>query len=263
MENTAYWTRAPIHSGADEVPVLTNAAPAIMLRIRHTPESLAMRSMKLSALILLLLGASVLVAQDDDKLISGPRPGSFMPGAFEAMNINGPAKGRQRCLVCEFALNPAVLIFTKEPAEGKNGALMDLIKKLDEVTAEFEERNFSVGVIVLSPDARDSTNNAKEADAAKLIKEAVDREELSRRLKKRAEGLKKVIVAYYAEEGPKDYKLNPKAEATVLFYDRMKVIDNWTFAPGKLEAEDVESMVKKVRETLPIKKKAVEKGQKA
>jgi hypothetical protein len=41
---------------------------------------------------------------------------------------------------------------------------------------------------------------------------------------------------------------------TVLYYERMKVINSWPFADG-MKMEDVEAIVKRVRDTLPIKKK--------
>src|SRR5262245_22236818 len=106
-----------------------------------------------------VLFTTLLIAQDDQKLTSGPKAGSFVPAPFESLNINGAAKGRQRCLVCQFALSPTVLLFAKEPAEGKDDTFNDLVKKLDETAAEFEDRAFSVGVIIISPDARDSTTN--------------------------------------------------------------------------------------------------------
>src|ERR1700730_14624007 len=74
-------------------------------------------------MLALLLGGSLLIAQDG--LQSGPKKGAFMPKPFECYNVNGPAKGRPRCLVCKFGLNPAVLIFAKEPEDGKDQAFTD------------------------------------------------------------------------------------------------------------------------------------------
>lgn len=198
-----------------------------------------------------LCAATFLTAQDNGKPAAGIKPGNIIPGSFEAFNVNGPAKGRPHCLVCQFGLDPTVLIFTKEPAEGKDDALNELIKKLDETAKDFEERNFSAGVIVISPDGQDSTTNANENDARKLIDEAVKRDKLTKRLEKRAESLKDVIIAFVAE-APKKYDL--KADVTVLYYERMKVINNWEFADG-MKMEDVDAIVKRVRDTLPAKKK--------
>jgi hypothetical protein len=205
-------------------------------------------------LIVLAVGGSLLVAGDDAKLTSGPKVGASMPGSFECFNVNGPAKGRPHCLVCKFGLNASLILFAKEPAEGKDDALNDLLKKLDATVTDFEERTFSVGVVFLSPDARDSTNNAGAVTAEDIIKEAVQREKLVERLKKRAEPLKNVIVAYYPLEGPKSYQINPKAEITGLYYENFKVVNNFVFAPGAMQTEDVDALVKQVREALARKK---------
>lgn len=209
----------------------------------------------LLGLLVMAVGASLLTAGDDEKLTSGPKVGANLPGPFECYNVNGPAKGRHHCLVCKFALHPSMLIFVRELPDAKDEALSDLLKKLDETVTEFEERGFSVGVVYLSPDARDSTNNAGEVDAAKIIEEAVNREKLTDRLKKRAEPLKNVIVASYLPDGPKGYNLNPKAEITALFYERMKIVKNFAFAPEKMQTEDVDALVKQVREGLTVRKK--------
>jgi len=215
----------------------------------------AMLRAHLLGLFLTVAGVSLAIAGDDDKLASGPKAGTMLPGPFECFNVNGPAKGRHHCLVCKFALNPSVLIFAKERTDGKDEALTDLLKKLDDMAPDFDDRTFSVGVVFLSPDARDSTNNSGEVDADKIIEEAVNREKLNERLKKRAEPLKHVIVAHYLPEGPKSYNLNPKAEITALYYDRMKVAKVHSFAPGRMQIEDADAIVKQVRDALTVAKK--------
>lgn len=311
----------------------------------------------LLGMMLLSAGGSLLIAQDD-QLKSGPKAGVMMPKPFPVFNVNGPNKDRPHCLVCKFALNPAVVIFAREPVEGKDAAFNDLLAKLDEVCVEFDERAFSVGVVILSADARDSTNNAElkeekekfekaiegiapgllkatalneeaaraalrdeaayedakriaerdkdkpeaaqdakqrkaqaeksveiaaqrkmeldkllsEIPAAKLKEltveyvkfgarfntEAEQRKKLVENLSKRAEKLKHVVISCYPEEGPKGYDLNPKAEITVLFYERMKVIANYSYGPGAMEGKHVEEMVKRIREELPLRKKQAE-----
>ncbi len=229
-----------------------------------------MRIANLASLVTVFLLGTVLVAQDDDKLLSGPLPGKFIPAPFECMNINGPATGRPRCLVCKFALSPAVLVFAKDPADtlspfnwtsssGGDDALNEFLKQLDEAMADFhEERGFSVGVIFLSSAARDSTNNVAETKSAEIIREAMNREKLTKRLSERAKNLKHVVIGYYLSEGPKGFDINPKAEQTVIYYERMKVLENWTYAPEQLDAKHIEAMVKRIRDTLPTKKKPAE-----
>src|SRR5262245_23382983 len=149
--------------------------------------------------IAFLIPAAFLVAQGEGQLASGPKAGALIPGSFECFNVNGPAKDRPHCLVCQFALDPSVLIFAREPAEGKDAAFNELVKKLDEAATDFEDRKFAVGVVIISPDGRDSTNNADEKDVKKLIEETVKREKLTERLKKRAESLKLAIIGFMPE----------------------------------------------------------------
>ncbi|HZZ77017.1 MAG TPA: hypothetical protein VFE62_00780, partial [Gemmataceae bacterium] len=171
---------------------------------------------KFVAVLALIVSCSFSLAQNEAK----PK---FVPGPFECFNINGKAKGRPHCLVCKFALNPVVLIFTKEPAAGKDGPLNDLLEQLDKLAAlpDFAERDLSIGVVFLSPDAKDSTNNAEEEKSEELLKEAINREMLRKRLEERAKPFKKendadrVIVAYYPLEGPKKYNIDPKMEQTI------------------------------------------------
>lgn len=212
---------------------------------------------KLIGLTGLFIACSLLAAQDDAKP-------NLVPAAFECLNINGKAKGRPHCLVCKFGLSPVVLIFTKEPEEGKDGPLNDLLEQLDKLAAlpDFEEREFSIGVVFLSPDALDSTNNAAETDPDKIIKEAVNRENLIKRLDKRADAFKKdddkvrIIFACFKLEGPKEYKLDPKMEQTIYFYDRMKIDKTFprSFEPGAMTEKDVEAIVKHLRNKVPLRK---------
>jgi hypothetical protein len=222
--------------------------------VRRTP----MIRAHLIGMLVLLVTCTFLVAQDDEKVASAPKKGDFIPAPFQCFNINGPAKGRPHCLICKFALTPSVLVFAKEPAEDKDAVFTELLEKLEKLAVELEVRSLSVGVVILSPDARDSTNNASEEKAEEIIKEAVNREKLVERLTKRADKFKHVTLAIFPPEGPKKYNLNPKADMTVLFYERLKITEAYTYAPGALESKHVDMMIDRVREVLPIRKKVVE-----
>lgn len=208
--------------------------------------------MRLFGLAVVLAASSLVLAQGEDKL----KPGAFLPGPFECYNVNGPAKGRPHCLVCDFALNPSVLIFAKEPAEGKDAGFTEFLKKLDEVAAENTGRSFSVGVVILSPDARDSTNSDKKDETGdELAQEAVKRKELIERLDKRAKEFKHVIIATHLPPGPAKYDLDKDAEMTVLFVDRVKIRNKWVYPPEKFEAKDADAIIKTLNAELPIRGK--------
>ncbi|MSU76740.1 MAG: hypothetical protein EXS16_01460 [Gemmataceae bacterium] len=215
-----------------------------------------MRTMQLAVFILLAGSLAVSPAQNEEKLQSGPKAGAVIPSAFECYNVNGSAKGRQHCFVCRFGLNPAVILFAKEPAEGKDDVFNELLKQLEQTADDFQERGFGVGVVVLSPDARDSTNNADEEKTEELVKEAVLREKLVERITERAKPYKHVVIGVFPEKGPTKYNLNPKADVTIIFYQRMKIVGNYAFGADELKGADVERIVKRIREELPLRKKA-------
>jgi hypothetical protein len=255
--------------------LLTNAARPIMLMDGKSSRGVSsMRHIRFASVLVLLAATLLGLAQDEGKKKPGLKPGSPLPAPFECYNVNGPAKGRPHCFVCSFGLNPAVLILAREPKKENGEAFADILKKLDEIVPEFANRSLSVGVVIISPDARDSTNNpqpatvgelTKDADkeeaqkriddqAKKLIDEAVKRAELYKRVAKRAEGLNHVLVGC-APEMPKGYEINAKAEITVIFYDRMKVIATYVYEPEGFTAEDGKKIVSRVRAELSEKKK--------
>lgn len=207
----------------------------------------------------LFLTAGLLMADDaDSKLQSGIQVGEVLPGPFDSFNINGTkGKGRQHCLVCQHGLNPVVMVFAREPAEGKDAPLTSLLAKLDEaVSRHGEDHYLGSFVVFLSPDAQNSATNTAEKDTKKIADEAIARDALIKRLEDRAEKVKNVVIACYPAEGPKGYNVNPKTEVTVLFYIKHKVLANFTFAEGKLTEADVDRIVKTVDDTFAKKKTA-------
>jgi hypothetical protein len=218
-----------------------------------------MRRVLLLSLALPLLSWAVLLGQDEakkpanpDKAPSGPKVGVPVPGPFECLNLNGPAAGRYHCLVCRFNLDPVVMVFAREPAEGKDGPLNELLRQLNEAVEKHSDKRLSAGAIILSPAARSSVTDPGETDPAKLIKEAADREALLAKLGERADKVKNVIVACMPPEGPKGWNISPESDVTVVVYRRLKVLDTFAFAPGQLRDEDAEAILQKVRDRLGV-----------
>jgi hypothetical protein len=202
--------------------------------------------------IIFLLLVGVVLGQENGNgqgLRSGPKVGEVLPGPFDAFNINGKiAPGRQHCLVCDYGLHPVVMVFAREPAEG---ALASLLAKLDDaVRTHADDDGLGACAIFLSPDGQNSATNAAEQDPKKIADEALARDALAKRLEARTEKLKNVVIAYLPAEGPKDYHINPKAEVTVLFYIKHKVLANFAFPEGKMETADVDNVIKLVDDAL-------------
>ena len=93
-----------------------------------------------------------------------------------------------------------------------------------------------------------------------LTEEAKARNDLIARLKTRSEGLDDTVVAAYPSAGPKGYDVDPKAEVTVIFYDRLKVLDNWAFEAGKMTEKDASAIVKQIETRLQVGKSKATKN---
>jgi hypothetical protein len=211
-----------------------------------------MRLQLLFGLTLFLVAGWLAAQEEGEKLKSGLQKDEVLPGPFDAFNVNGKkAKGRQHCLVCENGL--------------QDGPLTALLAKLDEAVSRHADGHFLGSFAVfLSPHALNSANNAEEKDTKKIVEETIARDALIKRLEGRAENLKNVVIACYPAEGPKDYKINPKAEVTVLFYKKHKVLANFSYPEEKLTEAEADKIVKTVDEALAndealAKKKPVKK----
>jgi hypothetical protein len=202
----------------------------------------------------MLLGALLLSAQETTD--AGPKVDTVLPGPFDCYNLNGKFKGRQHDLVTEFGLRPVVTIFAREVADGKEGALGELLKKLDEAIDKHTEPELRGCIIYVSPFARSSATDSAVEDPVKLVEEAKGREALLKRLAATAEKLKNVIVgAYYPATGPQNYGLNARDVVTLLFYDRLKVVESASYGEGQLAEAQVEAFMRKVHERLAPAKK--------
>jgi len=207
------------------------------------------------SIVAVALGLGSLGSQEPFR--SGPQAGSVLPKPFDALVINGKvAEGRQHCLVCQNALNPAVLIFAREPDAKTEKPLMRLLEGVDKFL-ENDPENIGGFAVFLSPDAHSSVTDGMAEDTEKLLEEATKRFALVGRLAARAKPLKHVVVAAYPDEGPKGYNINKDAEVTVLLYDRLRVSDNWAFEKGKMTESDADGILKKVTAKLAmaVKKK--------
>lgn len=202
--------------------------------------------------------ASCAFLQAGEAIKSGPQVGELLPGPLRPvapLNINGKHAGRHHCLVCENELNPVVMVFAREAGEGKD-ELDDFMKKLDGLVAKHAKAHLAACVIVLSPAAHNSATNSKEEDTEKLIEETAAREALLEKLKPRAKELNNVVLAVSPKEGPTGYKIDAKAETTVIFYNRLKVLANSAYGPGQFQSKDADAVVAQVEAALSAKKPA-------
>jgi hypothetical protein len=71
-----------------------------------------------------------------------------VPGPFQAFMATGPRAGMFHAPVCEYDLNPAVLIFVRDGVDFDK-PLIDLLKKLDALIAKHPQANVGASVILV------------------------------------------------------------------------------------------------------------------
>jgi hypothetical protein len=164
-----------------------------------------------------------------EALKSGAQVGEELQKTFEPVNLTGPDVGEKTCVLCEYGANPVVMVFAREV----NEPLIQLIKRLDAVTAQHQARGVASCVILLSDDP-----------------------EPARKLKLFAaqEKIQHTILRTYKAAGPKGYHVAQEAEITaILFLDRI-VKANHAFKAGEAQDKAIDAVVADIAKILPTKK---------
>jgi hypothetical protein len=205
----------------------------------------------------LLLFTAAALAQDAGPLKSGPQPGTVLTTPFHAYTLNGTrGKGRFDCLVCEYGLNPVVLVFARDHPDGTDPNLLELLGRLDKAALRYQDSFLKVSATFLSPAAASAATGSELEDPEQIVKETQARDEFLARLQPLAEKLKHVTVSTCPEAGPKGYDLAKGADVTVILYVRHTVVANRAFAAGGLKAEQVGDIMKQVDELAGRERKA-------
>jgi hypothetical protein len=120
------------------------------------------------------------------------------------------------------------MIFAREISDPLTG----LVKKINEATVQNKDRKLASFVVLLNDD--DST-------AEKLIALA------------EKEKIAETILSLMPAAGPKEYKVAPEAEVTVVLYVDRKVKANHAFKKGAFKADDITPIVADIAKILPSK----------
>jgi hypothetical protein len=193
------------------------------------------------------IGISGVVA-DDESFKSGPPAGKELPGPIQAWMILGKRVNRYHCPVCEYGLNPAVLIFAREVEEADK-PIGQLLKKIDaSITAHPDARMGCTLVYLEDGGFREVVDNEAENLAKQLADAAKIRDEVQDKLLKLAADaeLKNVQMGLFAKEGPKNYELAEMAQYTILVCNRQQVLANYAFAADHLTEKDVDRIAGEV-----------------
>jgi hypothetical protein len=160
------------------------------------------------------------------ELKSGPQAGEEI-GPYEVVKVagnphDGVKIGEELCYRCKLGNRPMVMVFTRKA--DKN--LARLVKELDKVVAKNEEKKLGAFVALIG--SRDDAK-AKET-AEKLIKET------------EASNVA-VVAAKDQPNGPESYKLDPKADITVLICVKGEVAANHAVPAGALDEKTAKQII--------------------
>ena len=169
-----------------------------------------------------VMTASLVVSAGEVK--SGLDKGARVP-AFNVYDVTGPQKGTELCYRCRYGNQPVVSIFAKE----MNDEVAALAKELDGVVAHHRDERMAGFVVVMSDKA--------EAARPALLEAAK---------KNKIEQLP--LTTFDGMEGPEGYKINPKADVTVMMWVDGKVTSSHAFNKGELNKEAISAVVKSTEE---------------
>jgi hypothetical protein len=196
--------------------------------------------------ILLLVGP--LGAADEPK--SGPQTGASIPGPLQSLNVTGDRANKFHCLVCQYGLGPAVLIFARE-APKEDSPFATLVKKLDAIAQKYADYRVGTSIIILT-----DTKDAELAGLEKQLKELAEKLEIKQLVFSVISTNSELKEFGPAQENLKTYAISPDADLTVLIYRRHKVTANYAFGKDKLTDKDVDAILADVTKILPQKKEA-------
>ena len=145
------------------------------------------------------------------------------PGPYSFNVATGPERGRQHCYICETGEGPGIVVFARSLSE----PLGRLLNRFDKVVSPAPERGGVRGWVTFLGEK----NFDLDAVAAWGKKQAV----------------RNVPLGVFDDEvGPPAYQLAEDADVTVMFFARQKVVANFAFRKGELDAKAVEEVMKAV-----------------
>lgn len=181
---------------------------------------------KFFALCALALAVSFTGTGTAADIKSGLQVGDY-PGAFTVLDVTGPQAGQKLCYRCQYGARPVVSIFTRKMDEN----VVKLVKELDTVVAKnSDEKKMAAFVTVLTNDPDAAEGQLKKVAEDQQIKRTP-------------------LTVFDNTAGPPKYKIDEKAEVTVIMWVDSDVKVNYAFAAGELNAE---SMAKVVADTKKI-----------
>jgi hypothetical protein len=167
-----------------------------------------------------VLLASMLFAASEPSVKSGLDVDQ-RPGPYSSLVVVGQERGTQHCFICEAEDRPVLIVFARTPSE----PLGKLVHRLDGLLAKHVELRGWTTFLA--------------ADAGPLSPKVVEWS--------RQHSTGKVPVTIFEDEiGPPAYRLAKDADVTVLLSVKRKVVANFAFRAGELDAAAIERIVEAV-----------------
>jgi len=213
--------------------------------------------LRAATFVLFAVAAVAAVAAQDPPAAKPPdaTKGGDVPSAFRSFLVwdkRYPADdvrnrtNKPHCLVCEYGLNPVVVVFAPKVPTDPADPVVSLLKDLDQAALDRKEASFAVTVAfsVLPDELQFDAARDKLVDEAKAMADQAK--------------LRVVPVGLSAKKSKATaaWKLDgDNAEAvTVVFYNKLRVIERWTFPDGKPSDAERKTILDAIEKAYPAKK---------
>ena len=143
-----------------------------------------------------------------------------LPAPFNVTDVTGPVAGTKLCYRCQYGSRPVVSIFVRKMDE----STAKLVKQIDDIVGKQEEKKMAAFVTVLSDDP-----DAQEAS----LKKTAEEQKITRT----------PLTVYENAAGPRSYKIDEKANVTVMMWVDSNVKVNHAYADGDLSDEAIAKVI--------------------
>jgi hypothetical protein len=201
---------------------------------------------------LFALAAAATAAAAQDPPAGSPKP---VPGPFRAFIVSDQRSdpkdpqnrtGMMHDLVTENGLNPTVAVFARTTPQAADAPLAKLVRQLDGLAQKYRADRLGAFVIFLT--------------LGKEYPEDEQRDEKAKAVRDLAEQLKAQNVPFALAAGggepAKAWGLQEGHDVTVVLYNRLRVVQAWTFAADKPPSdEDLKKIADAIEAAMRPKKK--------
>jgi hypothetical protein len=142
--------------------------------------------------------------------------------AFYVKDVTGPAAGTKLCYRCRYGDRPVVSIFARDV----NGPVADLIKQVDGVVGEHQDKDMKAFVVLLTDEPEGQEASLKQVASDKHVANTP-------------------LTTFDGVAGPAPYKLSKDAEITVMMWVDGALKVNESFKHGELTKDKIPGLVSK------------------